>query len=101
MSPTSVSVLYQGTELLSSDYEKVKAFYTFFAECFNCSVPSLLLSHCEQTNECHEDLFCTVEEVCSMLKSLDVNKSSGPDGIPAKMLKAVTDEIATIGYFTV
>ena len=70
--PTSVPVLYHGTELLSSDQEKVKALNTFFSEYFNYSVPSLLPSHCEQTNECYEDLFCTVEEVCSMLKSLDV-----------------------------
>ena len=29
-----------------------------------------------------------------MLKSLDVTKSSGPDGISARVLKAVADEIA-------
>ena len=34
-----------------------------------------------------------MEEVYSMLKSLDVTNSSGPDGISARILKAVADEI--------
>ena len=47
--PTSVPVLYHGTELLSSDQEMVKALSTFFSQCFNYNVPSLFPSHYEQT----------------------------------------------------
>jgi hypothetical protein len=37
---------------------------------------------------------CTVEEVEHLLETLDVTKSSGPDGISAKMLKSVAQSIA-------
>ena len=36
----------------------------------------------------------TVAEVAGVLRSLDVNKSSGPDGIPNRLLVNVADEIA-------
>ena len=45
-------------------------------------------------NTCSEDLLCTVGEVTEMLKLLDVSKSSGPDGISARMLKQQPTSIA-------
>ena len=66
--PTSVPVLYYDTELLSSDQEKVNTLTPFSQNILITVSPLFLPSHCEQTNECYEDLFCTVEEVCSMLQ---------------------------------
>ena len=37
---------------------------------------------------------CTVEEVTVLLKSLNISKASGPDGISARVLKATASEIA-------
>ena len=45
-------------------------------------------------NTYSEDLLCTVGEVTEMLKLLDVSKSSGPDGISTRMLKATANVIA-------
>ena len=43
---------------------------------------------------CPEEFLCTVEEVQWLLNRLDTTKSNGPDGISAKMLKAVAPSIA-------
>ena len=39
-------------------------------------------------------LLCTVDEIFSLLKSLDVSKANGPDGISARMLKFTAHAIA-------
>ena len=36
----------------------------------------------------------SVDEVCDYLKGLDTSKASGPDGIPARLLKECCDQIA-------
>jgi hypothetical protein len=45
-------------------------------------------------NSCPDDFLCSVEEVQHLLETLDVSKSSGPDGISARMLKPVAQCIA-------
>ena len=37
---------------------------------------------------CPHELLCTTSEVLTYIKSLDVNKASGPDGISVRMLKS-------------
>ena len=46
------------------------------------------------TDQCPEDFLCTVEEVQWLINRLDTAKSNGPDGISARMLKAVASSIA-------
>jgi hypothetical protein len=46
------------------------------------------------TNCCPDEFLITAEEIEHLLVILDKNKSSGPDGISAKMLKAVAHSIA-------
>ena len=41
-----------------------------------------------------DDIQCTVDEVQHLLKSLDISKSNGPDGISARMLKETASSIA-------
>ena len=40
------------------------------------------------------DIICTTEEVERYLKNLDVNKSPGPDGIPPRVVKECTTQLA-------
>ena len=91
---SSIPVLSQGSTLLSSDQEKADAVNSFFSQCFNHSAPPLISLDYNHVNTCSEDLICTVGEVTEMLKLLDVSKSSGPDGISARMLKATANVIA-------
>ncbi len=68
-----------------------------FSSCFNQSLPPLAESIYQlhtTLQECPDHLLCTEEEVLRLLLSLDVTKSSGPDGISAKMLKATATSIA-------
>ena len=77
---SSIPVLSQGSTPLSSDHEKAEALNSFLSQCFNHSVPPFTPPGCNHMNTCPEDLLCTVEEVTGMLKSLDISKSSGPNG---------------------
>ena len=40
------------------------------------------------------ELYCHEDQVCELLCGLDTSKSSGPDGISAKMLKFMAISIA-------
>ena len=44
--------------------------------------------------ECPEEFLCTVDEVRHLLETLDATKSTGPDKIPARVLKSVAPNIA-------
>ena len=39
---------------------------------------------------CPDDLLCTEDDVLGLIRSLDVGKASGPDGISIRMLKNTT-----------
>ena len=54
---------------------------------------------CNQPNShTEESLLCSEDEVCHLLLTLDVTKSSGPDGISTAMLKHTADTIALSLY---
>ena len=76
-----------------SDDEKVNMLNLFFSSCFNASHP-LLESQSASTSECPDEILCCESEVCDLLASLDVSKSSGHDGISARMLKSTAHSIA-------
>ena len=68
----------------------------FFSTCFNTLLPPLLPLNNDPVllDQCPEDLLCTVDEIFFLLKSLDVSKANGPDGISARMLKFTAHAIA-------
>ena len=70
----------------------------YFKKCFNNSLPPLSFSDLDDLNIPNErdidDILCTVDEVQHLLKSLDISKSNGPDGISARMLKETASSIA-------
>ena len=70
----------------------------FFKKSFNNSLPPLSFSDLDDLNIPNEqdidDILCAVDEVQHLLKSLDISKSNGPDGISARMLKETASNIA-------
>ena len=81
----------------STSTEKATMLNAFFGECFNHALPPLGfpdLDEIDHTEQCPEDFLCTIDEVQWLLNRLDTTKSNGPDGISARMLKAVAPSIA-------
>ena len=88
--PTLVSNGYR----VESSKEKATVLNHFFHDCFNKTLPPLtpqpsLLCPVD----CPADLLCSEEEVFDLISSLDTSKSTGPDGISARMLKSVATSI--------
>lgn len=75
-----------GDTTATSESEKANHLNLFFHSCFNKShapvTPSTGMHFTPPT-----DLLCTEDEIFDLLLSLNVSKSSGPDGISARMLK--------------
>ena len=97
-SVSSIPVLRRDGEEACTDRAKAVMLNNFFSSCFNQSMPPLTESSYQvqsTSQECPDDLLCTEEEVLELLLSLDVTKSSGPDGISARMLKATATSIAS------
>ena len=70
---------------------------SFFGECLNQSLPPLDFSvpdELNHTQECLEELLCSVEEVQWLLDTLNTTKSNGPDEVLVRMLKATASSIA-------
>ena len=69
----------------------------FFSNCFNrLSAPLKDWSESDFNlpDDPPDELLCNEDTVCELLASLDVSKSSGPDGISTKMLKHTAVSIA-------
>ena len=95
---TSIPVLnYEGRNAFSSK-DKADVLSTFFKKCFNSLVQPLLFADLDIlgccTDKCPDDFLCTVDEVQHLIETLDIAKSTGSDGIAAKMLKSVAQSIA-------
>lgn len=81
----------------NSDKEKAEMLSNYFAKSFNTLVPPLCSEYCnysESDSVFLDDLACTEEEVCFILKSINASKATGPDGISARMLKETASAIA-------
>ena len=83
-----------------SDTEKANSLNDFFSMCFNtsCQPISTIMTSAIDGHECPPELLCTEKEVCSLLKSIDTSKASGPDGVSARMLKSTARCDCTLGY---
>ena len=84
---------------IDTSVDKANALNTFFHSCFNHNFPTLSeLPHIFQMElpavDCPVDLLSTEDSVFELLSTLDTTKSSGSDGISAKMLKRTAISIA-------
>ena len=95
---SSVPVLVQGREKAFTGQEKANLLSEVFRKSFNFSIAPLSFADLDQVpvepNSCPDEFLCTDEEIQHQLETLDVSKSSGPDGISAQMLKPVAQSIA-------
>ena len=90
----SVPTLTLGDVTATSESEKADLLNSYFHSCFNKAhapiTPSVGLHLTPDPS-----FLCTEEEVFDLLMSLDVSKSSGPDGISARMLKYTATSITS------
>ena len=79
------SLSYDNLEAVTPK-EKADMLNSFFSLCWNYSVAPLqnhAESYCDFSIACPDCLLCSIEEVLSLIRGLDVSKASGPDGISA------------------
>ena len=83
---SSIPVQSQDSNVYSTDQGKADhdALNSFFCRSFNESISPITPLDSNYENDPCPNLLRTVEEVTSMLPSLDSTKASGPDGISGK-----------------
>ena len=75
-----------------TESEKANLLNSYFHSCFNKSHTPITPSACLRLSPA-ADLLCSEDEVFDLLATLDVSKSTGPDGISARMLKFTATSI--------
>ena len=87
----SIPTLVQGDTEASTDKQKTDLLNTFFSSCWNMSNSPLSSvspsQHSFLDDPAYSGLFCSEEEVFRLIMKLDCSKSTGPDGISARMLR--------------
>ena len=83
-----------GSKKAENSKEKATLLNLFFHECFNrCLLPLAPQPSFLYPDDCPAYLLCSEGEVFDLISSLDASKSSGPDGISARMLKEVSSSV--------
>jgi hypothetical protein len=90
---TSIPILKSGTKLCSSDFDKAEALNNQFKQAFTSETHPLPTLPKSPYLTIH-DLIIDQLGVEKQLKSLNVNKATGPDEISAKLLHLVAHEIS-------
>ena len=93
----SVPTVINGPEVLSSALDKAKLFATNFAK--NSTLDDQgydLPSFPARTNNILSDIFISARDVAKLIKNLEINKATGPDNIPAVVLKNISPEMSPI-----
>ena len=86
---SSPSVLSDGSAAATSDLDKANLFNQYFASCFNptCVSPSYSSLDTEDV-DFMDSLDVVLAEVANLLRRTKAHCASGPDGIPAWMLRS-------------
>lgn len=90
--PKSVPTLTLGDTTATTESEKADLLNSYFHSCFNKSHAPITPSVCLHFSS-PVDFLCSEDEVFDLLASLDVSKSSGSDGISARILKFTATSI--------
>ena len=96
---SSIPVLYDDGQPITSNEDKANILNQFFCSCFNSALPPLSsdpVRFHHDTNTCPEYLMCNEEEVMDIIWRLDVSKASGPDQISVRILKGTVGSISPI-----
>ena len=92
-------IVYDGARALTPE-DKANVFNQFFCSVFNKRIDNLSsIPRCDYSTvslpvHLINDLICTPSEVAKVLKSLNVNKACGPDGVSPRLLKECHMELA-------
>lgn len=85
---------YEGKRAYSP-LDKANLFSSFFQSVFIVDSEASDFQNLSQlTDHGIGDLSCSADEVAKLLQSIDVNKASGPDNIPPRILKECAMELA-------
>ena len=90
----SIPTLILNGSAVSDNHDKASLLNSFFYKCFNANslpLPNIPLN-LKPSNYLSE-LLCDEAEISDLILSLDPTKSTGPDGIPVKILKGTIDAI--------
>ena len=96
-SSQSPNFLRNGQSYTTDSREKANLLNTFFHSVFNPSdiePPASFPNPSKTLDNQLSEIELIEEEVAAVLRNLDPNKASGPDGIPCRLLKEVAHEIA-------
>ena len=96
---SSIPVLYDDGQPITSNEDKANILNQFFCSCFNSALHPLSsdpVRFHHDTNTCPEYLMCNEEEVMDIIWRLDVSKASGPDQISVRILKGTVGSISPI-----
>jgi hypothetical protein len=93
-SSQSPNFLRNGQSYTTDSCEKANLLNAFFHSVFNPSDIEPPVSFPTPSKTLDNQLSEIEEEVAAVLRNLDPNKASGPDGIPCRLLKEVAREIA-------
>lgn len=90
----SIPTLHERSKLVDQSIDKALVLNNYFHSCFSTSQPPLvgIIDRLEPGN-CPSNILCTEEEVFDLVASLDISKSTGPDGVSTKMLKGTATSI--------
>ena len=97
---TSIPLLQHNGKTAESASSKATVLNNYFYGCFNNNFPPLTSSDPNYHNlnldstACPADFLCSDESVLDLITTLDVTKTTGHDGIAARMLKATAVSIA-------
>lgn len=78
---------------ISSDQEKAEEFNKFFTSVFTKEEDNIPSGKDPGTVRM-EDIIVSEEEIIKLLTNLDVNKATGPDGVPTRLLKETAHQVA-------
>ena len=84
----------QDGNLTVNDTEKVKVLSDFFKSVYTCEDTSSVPDFKKRTDNVLSFVNVSHEDILSALKSLNVNKSTGPDGVHPRILRECAEELA-------
>jgi hypothetical protein len=94
--PTSVSSLKTGNKVIFDSRGKATAFNSQFSSVFTCENTNNIPDLGDSTIPAMSSIVVSCNGVLKLLNSLNIRKATGPDTIPARILKELALEIAPV-----
>ena len=93
---SSIPTLYFNGSSATTPLPKANMINQFFCNCFNLYVPPLFIASGDSgsSEECPSHLLCSNVKVTKLLFQIPSNTSTGPDSIPARMLRETAYSIS-------